>query len=56
MKKQVLVVDDDLNICREIKDNPQEEVGHELCIGVYCAGDDETVYYNSYHLKETDKG
>lgn len=39
-----------------VEHNPQEEVGHELCIGVYCAGDDETVYYNSYHLKETDKG
>lgn len=29
--------------------NPQQEFGHELCIGVYCSGDDETVYYDSYY-------
>lgn len=34
--------------------NPQEEAGRELCIGVYCAGDDETVYYNSYNPTEGD--
>lgn len=35
-----------------VERNPEKEPGRELCIGVYCAGDDETVYYNSYHLLE----
>lgn len=33
-----------------VEHNPEKESGHELCIGVYCAESDETVYYNSYHL------
>jgi len=32
-----------------VEHNPEKEPGHELCVGVYCAGNDETVYYNSYH-------
>ncbi len=28
--------------------NPEREPGHQLCIGVYCAEEDDTVYYNSY--------
>ena len=33
----------------------EKEPGHELCIGVYCAESDETVYYNSYHLMDGDE-
>ena len=33
----------------------EKELGHELCIGVYCAESDETVYYNSYHLMDGDE-
>lgn len=29
--------------------NPDKEPGHELCIGVYHADSDETVYYDSYY-------
>lgn len=39
-----------------VEHNPGKEHGRELCIGVYCADSDETVYYNSYHLKEADEG
>ena len=28
--------------------NPDKEPGHELCIGVYCAERDDTVYYDSF--------
>ena len=28
--------------------NLEKEPGHELCVGVYCASKDDTVYYNSY--------
>lgn len=28
--------------------NPDKEPGHELCIGVYCADREDTVYYGSY--------
>ena len=28
--------------------NPDREPGHELCIGVYCAGREDTVYYDSF--------
>ena len=36
--------------------NPEREPGHELCVGVYCASDDETVYYDSYYRqKEEDE-
>lgn len=35
-----------------VERNPEKEPGRELCIGVYCADSDETVYYNSYHLME----
>lgn len=35
-----------------VEHNPDKEPGHELCVGVYCAEGDETVYYNSYHLGE----
>ncbi len=31
-----------------VEHNPDKEPGHELCIGVYCAGRDDTVYYDSY--------
>ena len=33
----------------------EKEPGHELCIGVYCAESDETVYYNCYHLMDGDE-
>lgn len=39
-----------------VEHNPDKEPGHELCVGVYCAEDDETVYYNSYHLGEKSDG
>lgn len=29
--------------------NPEKEPGHRLCIGVYCADEDDTVYYDSYN-------
>lgn len=32
--------------------NPEKEPGHELCIGVYCSGKDEPVYYDSYNLND----
>lgn len=35
-----------------VEHNPEKKSGHELCVGVYCAEGDETVYYNSYHLGE----
>lgn len=35
-----------------VEHNPEKEPGHELCIGVYCSDDDETVYYNSYNQGE----
>lgn len=36
--------------------NPEKEPGRELCVGVYCASDDETVYYDSYYRqKEEDE-
>ena len=28
--------------------NPEKEPGHRLCIGVYCADEDDVVYYDSY--------
>lgn len=28
--------------------NPDKEPGHELCIGVYCADREDTVYYDSF--------
>jgi len=28
--------------------NPEKVPGHELCIGVYCDSEDDTVYYDSY--------
>ena len=31
-----------------VEHNPEKEPGYELCIGVYCASRDDTVYYNSY--------
>lgn len=37
-----------------VEHNPEKPFGHELCVGVYCAGDDETVYYNSYNLNDTE--
>ena len=30
--------------------NPEKELGHELCIGVYQSSQDEPVYYDSYEL------
>lgn len=32
--------------------NPEKESGQELCIGAYCASDDDTVYYSSYFAKD----
>ena len=32
-----------------VEHNPDKEPGHELCIGVYHADSDETVYYDSYY-------
>lgn len=29
--------------------NPERDPGHELCIGVYCSTEEDTVYYNSYN-------
>lgn len=31
-----------------VEHNPEKEPGHELCVGVYCASKDDTVYYDSY--------
>lgn len=36
-----------------VEHNPEKAPGRELCIGVYCGGEDEPVYYDSYHLKDT---
>lgn len=35
-----------------VEHNPEKESGHELCVGVYCSADDETVYYDSYNQEE----
>lgn len=32
-----------------VEHNPERASGHELCIGVYCADKDDTVYYDSYN-------
>lgn len=29
--------------------NPEREDGYQLCIGVYCDEEEDTVYYDSYH-------
>lgn len=29
--------------------NPEKEPGHQLCIGAYCAKEDDTIYYGSYN-------
>lgn len=36
--------------------NPSKEPGHELCIGVYCAEQEDTVFYDSFvqNCGETD--
>lgn len=31
-----------------VEHNPNKAPGQELCIGVYCAGKDDTVFYDSY--------
>lgn len=31
-----------------VEHNPDKESGHKLCIGVYCAEREDTVYYDSY--------
>ena len=31
-----------------VEHNPEKEPGFELCVGVYCASRDDTVYYDSY--------
>ena len=35
-----------------VEHNPEKESGRELCVGVYCAEEDEPVYYDSYYLEE----
>lgn len=37
-----------------VEHNPERSAGHQLCIGVYCATDDETVYYNSFNLEDSE--
>lgn len=32
--------------------NPEKEPGYELCVGVYCAFKDDTVYYDSYQREQ----
>lgn len=32
-----------------VEHNPEKPEGQRLCIGVYCAEEDDTVYYGSYH-------
>ncbi len=32
-----------------VEHNPERAPGHELCIGVYCSDEDDTVYYDSYN-------
>lgn len=31
-----------------VEHNPDKDPGHELCVGVYCADRDDTVYYDSF--------
>lgn len=31
-----------------VEHNPERALGHQLCIGVYCSTEDDTVYYDSY--------
>lgn len=35
--------------------NPEREPGHQLCIGVYCSTEEDTVYYSSYR-REPESG
>ena len=32
-----------------VEHNPEKELGQELCIGVYCSTEEDTVYYGSYN-------
>ena len=32
-----------------VEHNPDKDPGHELCIGVYCSDEEDTVYYDSYN-------
>ncbi len=32
-----------------VEHNPEKEPEHELCVGVYCSDEDDTVYYDSYY-------
>lgn len=32
-----------------VEHNPEKELGQELCIGVYCSTEEDTVYYSSYN-------
>lgn len=35
-----------------VEHNPERSAGHQLCIGVYCSTEEDTVYYDSYDRTE----
>ena len=39
---------EEIRVCF-VEHNPERAPGHELCIGVYCSDEDDTVYYDSYN-------
>jgi len=38
-----------------VEQNPEKPDGQRLCIGVYCAEEEDTVYYGSYHRDAEEK-